>query len=108
MGNRGVGDFVRLLDRVRHDRALGLLAIPRTVAPQALCQRLQVDERLGKPSIARLRHALGQPVVVVAESVAAAGGAYPVAYETFLAKKLLVSAVHFVIASVFALSRSVA
>ena len=29
-----VGDLVRLLDRVRHDRERGLLAIPRTVAAQ--------------------------------------------------------------------------
>jgi hypothetical protein len=29
---RGVGDLVRLLDRVRDDRLRGLLAIPRAVA----------------------------------------------------------------------------
>jgi hypothetical protein len=45
-GERGVGDLVRLLDRVRDDRALGLLAVPRAVAPQALGQRLQLDEGL--------------------------------------------------------------
>ncbi len=27
-GQRGIGDFVRLLDRVRNDRALRLLAVP--------------------------------------------------------------------------------
>jgi hypothetical protein len=45
-GERGVGDLVRLLDRVRDDRALGLFAIPRALAPQALGQRLQLDEGL--------------------------------------------------------------
>ena len=35
-----VRDLVRLLDRVRDDRPRGLLAIPRTVAPQAAGQLL--------------------------------------------------------------------
>ena len=66
-------------------------------------EMLECDPRPKGKAVRSLEEA-----VVVAESVAAAGGAYPVAYATFLAKKLLVSAVHFVIASVFALSRSVA
>ena len=44
----GVGDLVGLFDRVRHDRACGLLAIPGAVAAQALRQLLQLDERLGE------------------------------------------------------------
>jgi len=40
-----VGDLVGLLDRVRHDRAHGLLAIPRAFAPQALGQVLKLDQR---------------------------------------------------------------
>jgi hypothetical protein len=43
---RGVGDLVGLLDRVRDDRPLVLLAIPRAVAAQALGERLQLDECL--------------------------------------------------------------
>ncbi len=46
-GERRVGDLVRLLDRVRDDRAGRLLAIPRALAAQALGQRLQLDERGG-------------------------------------------------------------
>ena len=53
---RGVGDLVGLLDGVRHDRALGLLAVPRAVAAQALGQLLELDQRVGE------RH---YPVVVV-------------------------------------------
>src|SRR5581483_7068770 len=45
-GERGVRDLVGLLDRVRHDRLRRLLAIPRAVAAQPLCQPLQVEERL--------------------------------------------------------------
>src|SRR5262245_12748550 len=41
--NRRVGHFVCLLDGVRNNRALGLLAVPGTVPAQALRQRLQVD-----------------------------------------------------------------
>ena len=37
---RGVGDLVRLLDRVRHDRPRGLLAVPRAVSPKPLGQAL--------------------------------------------------------------------
>ena len=42
----GVGDLVGLLDRVRHDRARRLLAIPGAVAAQPPRQLLQLDERL--------------------------------------------------------------
>ena len=44
----GVGDLVRLLERVRDDRPLGLLAVPRALAPQPLRQRLEVRQRLGE------------------------------------------------------------
>ena len=47
-GERRVGDLVGLLDGVRHDRARGLLAVPRTLATQPLCQLLEVDERLSE------------------------------------------------------------
>ena len=43
---RRVGDLVRLLDRVRHDRAHGLLAVPRAVAPQPARQVLQLEKGL--------------------------------------------------------------
>jgi hypothetical protein len=48
----GVGELVGLLDRVRHDRALVLLAVPRALAPQAAGQGVEVgdgggDVRLG-------------------------------------------------------------
>ncbi len=45
-GERSVGDLVRLLDRVRHDRARGLLAVPRALAAKALGQLLELDERV--------------------------------------------------------------
>jgi hypothetical protein len=45
-GERRVRDLVRLFDRVRDDRPLGLLAVPRAVAAQALGERLQLDEGL--------------------------------------------------------------
>ena len=43
---RRVRDLVRLLDGVRDDRRRGLLAVPGTVAPKALRQTLQVEQRL--------------------------------------------------------------
>ena len=43
-----VGDLVRLLDRVRHDRERSLFPIPRTVTAQPPCQLLQFNERLGE------------------------------------------------------------
>src|SRR5262245_8736371 len=46
VGVRGVGDLVRLLDRVRHDRARRLLAVPGAVAAQAPGQLLEVEKRL--------------------------------------------------------------
>jgi hypothetical protein len=45
---RGVRDLVGLLDRVRHDRPLGLLAVPRAVSTEALRQLLELDEGVGK------------------------------------------------------------
>ena len=75
-GVGGVGDLVGLLDRVRDDRPRRLLPIPGAVAAEAPRQLLQLDERLGeRPSAPE---APAQPVVV-AVSVAAAGGANPVA-----------------------------
>src|SRR6185436_5500520 len=47
-GDRRVGDLVRLLDGVRDDRARGLLAVPRTIAPQPPRQLLQLDESRGE------------------------------------------------------------
>ena len=46
--DRSVGDLVRLLDRMWHDRASGLLTVPRTVAAQPLGQLLEVFERLAE------------------------------------------------------------
>ena len=45
-GERGVCDLVGLLDRVRHDRARCLLAVPRTFTAKALGQLLELDERV--------------------------------------------------------------
>ena len=45
-GERRVGDLVRLLDGVRHDRARRLLAVPRALAAQPLGQLLELDERV--------------------------------------------------------------
>ena len=45
VGDRRVGHLECFLDRVRHDRACRLLAVPRTVAPQPLRQSLKVLER---------------------------------------------------------------
>jgi hypothetical protein len=56
-----VGDLVGLLDRVGHDRPRRLRPVPGTVAPQALGQPLEIDER-GLEAVAAA-HA-GQPVVV--------------------------------------------
>ena len=41
---RCVGDLVRLLDGVRHDRARRLLAVPGTLAAQPLGQPLQLEK----------------------------------------------------------------
>ncbi len=43
---RRVGNFVRLLDGVRHDRPRSLLAIPRAVAAKPAGQLLEVEEGL--------------------------------------------------------------
>jgi hypothetical protein len=45
---RGVGDFVGLLDRVRDDGGGRLLAIPGAVAAKPFGQALEVDERAGE------------------------------------------------------------
>ena len=77
-GVGGVGDLVRLLDRVRDDRARGLLAIPRAVAPQPPRQLLELDQRLGERHAATRSSAVVVPVVVVAVG----GGVNPIAYVT--------------------------
>jgi hypothetical protein len=46
---RGVGDLVRLLDRVRDDCLRRLLAIPRALAAQPLRQRLKLEKGLREP-----------------------------------------------------------
>src|SRR5207247_5839508 len=46
IGERGVGDFVRLLDPVRNDCARGLLPVPGTVLAKPLGQLLQLEERV--------------------------------------------------------------
>ena len=84
-GVRGVGDLVGLLDRVRHDRARRLLPVPGAVAAQALRQLLQVDERLGeRPSPACGTRTLSRWSSPSWSSVAASGGANPVAYVDLL------------------------
>src|SRR5204862_4073804 len=42
----GVGELVGLLDRVRHDRALVLLAVPRALPPQAPREVVEAAERV--------------------------------------------------------------
>ena len=56
---RRIRDLVGLLDRVRHDRALGLLAIPRAVAAEALGQLLELDERVRRAARLRGRRVRG-------------------------------------------------
>ena len=46
VGERGVGDLVGLLDRVRDDRARRLLPVPGAFLAQAFCQLLQLEERV--------------------------------------------------------------
>jgi hypothetical protein len=41
-----VGHLVGLLDRVRHDRSLVLLAVPRALAPQVARDLVQPEQRL--------------------------------------------------------------
>ncbi len=53
-GVRRVGQLVRLLDRVRHDRALVLLAIPGTLPPQQAGDLVQPRER-GTEVVAAVR-----------------------------------------------------
>src|SRR3954447_24636547 len=43
----GVGQLIRLLNRVRHDRALVLLAVPRALAPQPARDLVQRDQGAG-------------------------------------------------------------
>ncbi len=45
---RGVGDLVRLFDRVRDDRLHRLLAVPRTVAAEAASELVELGQRLGE------------------------------------------------------------
>ena len=57
----GVGELVGLLDRVRHDRALVLLAVPRAFHAQPARDRVEPGERLGDRRGLGRRH----PVVAV-------------------------------------------
>ena len=45
---RGVGQLVGLLERVRDDRALVLLAVPRALDPQAPREGVELRDRLGR------------------------------------------------------------
>jgi hypothetical protein len=52
---RGGGQLIRLLDRVRDDRALVLLAVPRAVLAQAAGERVEApDRRCGVLGVAQL------------------------------------------------------
>ena len=53
-GVRGVRELVGLLDRVRHDRALVLLAVPRALRAQAAGERVEaLDRRCGVRGVAQ-------------------------------------------------------
>jgi hypothetical protein len=71
----GVGELVRLLNRVGHDRALVLLAIPGTFATKAPRNRVQARERLLDLPAARGHRTayffVVEVVVVVAEPAVA-------------------------------------
>src|SRR5207237_4194521 len=72
----GVGDLVRLFDGVRHDRPLGLLAIPGAVAPQSLGQLLEVLQGAAEAHVVAV-------AVLVSLRIAAQGsgfGWYPTGY----------------------------
>ena len=60
---RGVGELVGLLDRVRHDRALVLLAVPRALDAQPARDRVESRERLGRSAGGS---GVAHPVVAVA------------------------------------------
>src|SRR5205807_8729684 len=45
VGERSVGDLVRLLDRVRDDRLRRLLPVPRAVAAEAASERVEPGQR---------------------------------------------------------------
>src|SRR5205823_12968203 len=45
--------FVGLLDRVRHDRARRLLAVPGTIAAQPLRELLELEQRVGEGCASR-------------------------------------------------------
>ena len=71
-GERRVRDLVRLLDRVRHDRARGLLAVPRALATQPLRQALELEQGLLKALQLRSRSSrscVAAVVVVVASGM---------------------------------------
>ena len=55
-GVRGVGQLVRLLDGVRDDAALVLLAVPRALAPQAAGDRVELEQRVAQPLVLGSRH----------------------------------------------------
>jgi hypothetical protein len=45
-GDRRIGDLIRLFDRMRNDRSRRLLPVPGAIAPQALGQALELEERV--------------------------------------------------------------
>ena len=67
-GERRVGDFVRLLDRVRHDRLRRLRAVPGAVAAKPYRQLLELQERL--------RQAQAPVVVVPVARIASQGSGF--------------------------------
>src|SRR5919206_2784370 len=96
--DRGVRDLVRLLDGVRHDRALCLLAVPRAFAAQPLGQLLEVFERLPDR-----RHFDDVDVALVTAMQGSGFGWYPGAYLILpgLQNFFLTSSTHLVIAWFF-------
>jgi hypothetical protein len=59
----GLGELVGLLDRVRHDRALVLLAVPGALAPQPARELVEAPQRLDVPRLGA--HPAGAPGVVL-------------------------------------------
>jgi hypothetical protein len=54
-GEGRVGELVGLLERMRHDRTLVLLAIPRTLTSQTSGERIEISQRLGNLGIGQRR-----------------------------------------------------
>ena len=101
-GERGVGDLVGLLDGVRDDRASRLLAIPRTVRPEAPGQLPELCERSVR---AHARDATRWSTSSGRSCVDVSGGSNPAAYWTLSLYSFSTSATHSLTA-VFLLSES--